>query len=104
MAHVSRKPHTQHILIYLDYIWDLILHVGQYSPEGVSQEHMMVLTELAFSVFGLTSAAYSVRQGFTENAMFRMSSVQFQSNVKQEYMHTPLKCVVKIAESKFDPL
>ena len=41
---------------------------------------------------------------FIENTTFLMTSVQFQTNVKQEYMHTPLKCMVQIASSKFDPL
>ena len=41
---------------------------------------------------------------FIENTAFLMTSAQFQTNVKQEYMHTPLKCIVQIAGSKFDPL
>ena len=43
-------------------------------------------------------------QRFDTNNAFRMSKVQFQSNTQQEYLHTPLKFVVQIQGSKFDPI
>lgn len=43
-------------------------------------------------------------QRFSANTAFRMSKVQFQSNAQQEYLHTPLKFVVQIQGSKFDPI
>ena len=41
---------------------------------------------------------------FKPNTAFRMTNVQFQGNAPQEYLHTPLKFVVQILGSKFDPL
>ena len=43
-------------------------------------------------------------QRFDTNNAFRMSKVQFQSNTHQEYLHTPLKFVIQIQGSKFDPI
>lgn len=44
------------------------------------------------------------KQKFAENACFRMSKVEFQAGVQQEYLHTPLKFSVDLKKTKFDPL
>ena len=41
---------------------------------------------------------------YRPNTAFRMTNVQFQGNAIQEYMHTPLKVVVQMQSSKFDPI
>ena len=44
------------------------------------------------------------KERFTENKCFRMSAVHFQSNAAQEYIHTPIKIVVDLGNTKLDPL
>ena len=41
---------------------------------------------------------------FKENTPFLMSSVQFPISVNQQYIHTPLKMIVDMNGSKFDPI
>ena len=41
---------------------------------------------------------------FKEHLCFRMSKTRIKGGTKQEYMHTPLKIVVDIEGTKFDPL
>ena len=53
---------------------------------------------------GNKSPLDAVAKRFQANTLWRMSMVQFQGNAQQEYMHTPVKLVVQIQGSKFDPL
>ena len=46
----------------------------------------------------------NAKQFFAENACFRMSKVEFQAGVQQEYLHTPLKFSVDLKKTKFDRL
>ena len=41
---------------------------------------------------------------FKANTGFRMTNVQIQGNAPQEYLHTPLKFVIQMQGSSFDPL
>ena len=53
---------------------------------------------------GNKSALDRVYQRFQANTYFRMSNVQLNGNMQQEFMNTPQTFVVLIPGTKFDPL